>query len=71
MNLNYSKPCANLAETRQGLPPGFNQVKCDNIELSELKKNKLLICCPTVLGFSLDKKLWGEFFLSILVYLFN
>jgi hypothetical protein len=71
MNPNYTRPRANLAGTRWASPPGSDRVKCDDIELSELKEDELLICCPTVLGFSLDEKLWGEIFLSILVYSFN
>jgi hypothetical protein len=61
MNPNYTRPRANLAGTRWASPPGSNQVKCDEVELSELKEDELLICCPTVPGFSLDEKLWGEF----------
>jgi hypothetical protein len=57
MNPNYTRPRANLAGTRWALSPGFDRVKCDDIELFELKEDELLICCPTVLGFSLDEKL--------------
>jgi hypothetical protein len=39
INFNYSRPRANLAGTRWGSPPGSDQVKCDDIELSELKED--------------------------------
>ncbi|PVH68430.1 P-loop containing nucleoside triphosphate hydrolase protein [Cadophora sp. DSE1049] len=61
MNPNYTRPRANLAGTRWVSPPRSGQVKCDDIELFELKEDELLICCATVPGFSLDEKLWVEF----------
>jgi len=57
MNPNYSRPHTNLAGTRWGSPPGSDQVKCNNTELSELKEDELLICYPTIPGFNLDEKL--------------
>ena len=42
-------------------------VKSDDVEPVELKEGDLLICCPTVPGFSFGEKMWGEFILSILV----
>ena len=33
--------------------------------LEEMTEDDLLICCPTVLGFSLNDKRWGEILLSI------
>ena len=35
-------------------------VKSNGMVPSEMKKEDLLICCPTVLGFSLSDKFWGE-----------
>ena len=48
-----------------GLPPGYgpSQVKSNGVEPAELTEDDLLICCPTVLGFSFGEKLWGEFYL--------
>jgi hypothetical protein len=40
--------------------PPLRQVKSIGIEPVELKEDELLICCPTVPGFSLGDKLWGE-----------
>ncbi|KAG4427614.1 hypothetical protein IFR05_016902 [Cadophora sp. M221] len=59
MNPNYSRPRADLAETGWR-PPGSHRVK-GGVELADLKEDELLICCPTVLGFSLGEKLWVEF----------
>lgn len=39
----------------------LNKVKSNGKEPTELKHEDLLICSPTVLGFSLDNKLWLEF----------
>jgi hypothetical protein len=33
------------------------------VELADLTEDDLLICCPTVQGFSFGEKLWGEFYL--------
>ncbi len=49
----------------------FRQVEepADEIQsskgLADIKKNDLLICCPTVLGFSLNDKIWGEILLYV------
>jgi hypothetical protein len=40
--------------------PSSRQVKSIGIEPIELEEDELLICCPTVPGFSLGDKLWGE-----------
>lgn len=40
--------------------PPSRQVKSIGIEPVELKEDELLICCPTVPGFSFGDKLWGE-----------
>lgn len=46
------------SESSSGLPS--RQIKSTGIELVELKDDELLICCPTVLGFSFYDKLWGK-----------
>ena len=33
--------------------------------LADMTENDLLICCPTVLGFSLNDKIWGEILLRV------
>ena len=72
MNPNYSRPRADLAGNRvrnasshQGGPPPPlpKPVQSEDIEPAELTEEDLLICCPTVLGFGFDEKLWGEFYL--------
>ena len=69
MNPNYSRPRTDLDVTRpnksgQPPPPGYGPsnrvVKSDGIEPAELTEDDLLICCPTVLGFSFGEKQWGE-----------
>ncbi|EQL37999.1 hypothetical protein BDFG_01016 [Blastomyces dermatitidis ATCC 26199] len=37
------------------------RVKCTDKRPGELSENDLLVCTPTVLGFSLGDKFWGEF----------
>ncbi|EDN03897.1 predicted protein [Histoplasma mississippiense (nom. inval.)] len=37
------------------------QVKCNGVNPSKMKDVDFLICCPTVLGFSLNENLWMEF----------
>ena len=39
----------------------LNKVKSNGKESTELKYKDLLICSPTVLGFSLNDKLWCKF----------
>jgi hypothetical protein len=53
------------SEPPSGPPPGYgpSQVKSNGVEPAELTEDDLLICCPTVLGFSFGEKLWGEFYL--------
>jgi hypothetical protein len=72
MNPNYSRPRADLAGNRiqkassyQGSPPPppLKPVQSEDIEPAELAEDDLLICCPTVLGFSFGEKVWGEFYL--------
>jgi hypothetical protein len=40
-----------------------DSVKSNGMEPSEVKGDDLLICSPTVLGFSLGIKMWGECFI--------
>ncbi|PMD21103.1 P-loop containing nucleoside triphosphate hydrolase protein [Hyaloscypha hepaticicola] len=65
MNPNYSRPRTDLDVTRPNqLPPGWSSctvVKSNGIEPAELTEDDLLICCPTVLGFSFGEKIWAEF----------
>jgi hypothetical protein len=37
-----------------------DRVRSSGTKPSEMKQEDLLICCPTLLGFSLSKKVWGE-----------
>jgi hypothetical protein len=37
-----------------------NRVKSNRIELKEMKENDLLVCGPTVFGFSFGNQLWGK-----------
>jgi hypothetical protein len=68
MNPNYSRPRTDLDVMRpnrsgQPPPPGYpppGQLKSDGVEPAELTEDDLLICCPTVLGFSFGEKQWGE-----------
>ncbi|KAH2754841.1 hypothetical protein KXV66_002272 [Aspergillus fumigatus] len=39
----------------------INHVQSNSIDPGELKEEELAICSPTVLSFSLNKKIWGEF----------
>jgi hypothetical protein len=72
MNPNYSRPRADLAGNRirnissnQGGPSLSlsKPVQSEDIETAELTEDDLLICCPTVLGFSFGEKLWGKLYL--------
>lgn len=40
-----------------------HRVKSNGMEPSEMKEDDLLLCCPTLLGFSLGDKFWGEAFI--------
>jgi hypothetical protein len=37
-----------------------DEVKSNDTDLAEMKEIDFLICCPTIPGFSLSDKLWGE-----------
>lgn len=72
MNPNYSRPRADLAGNRirnvsghQGGPPPPlpKPVQSEDIEPAELREEDLLICYPTMLGFSFGEKLWGKLYL--------
>jgi len=39
----------------------LNKVKSNSKEPTELNNNNLLICSPTILGFSLNNKFWYKF----------
>jgi hypothetical protein len=64
MNPNYSRPRTDLDVTRPSQPPpGWSSrtvVKSNGVEPAELTEKDLLICCPTVLGFSFGEKVWGK-----------
>ena len=38
----------------------LDKVNNNDLEPTRMTEKDLIICCPTVLGFSLDKKIWGE-----------
>jgi hypothetical protein len=73
MNPNYSrctsKKTRNIVRAwRNGTLDKLsdNQVMSGSIELATMKEEDLLICCPTMLGFSFSDKLWGKTFFLIL-----
>lgn len=41
-----------------------DRVRSNGMDLSELKEEDLAICSPTVLGFSLNEKVWGKWVLE-------
>ncbi|KAF2843553.1 hypothetical protein M501DRAFT_994516 [Patellaria atrata CBS 101060] len=69
MGPNYSRPKINeeddassnlpfdLLRPSQSLP---EQVRSTGLDPADVTEECLLICCPTVAGFSLNEKLWGE-----------
>jgi hypothetical protein len=75
-NPNYARPSINDPDRAGGpAPPGVtwvvfepedtrnrssDSVRSNGMDPSEVKGDDLLICSPTVLGFSLGNKLWGE-----------
>ena len=38
----------------------LDQVKHNGLDPRRMRENDLMICCPTMRGFSLDRKIWGE-----------
>jgi hypothetical protein len=76
INPNYTRPSiTSAAETRSGNPAFINlwdsitddpsssppdPVKIKSVDRDELKEDDFLLCSPTVLGFSLDDKLWRK-----------
>ena len=71
MNPNYTRPqpvelvkkkthCDGLFEiiSDSSSKRTLDQVKDNGVELNKIRENNLLICCPTVPGFSLGDKLW-------------
>lgn len=73
---NYSRPRIEPVKTSSDTSPwselcgepssksALGQVKNNDLEPTRMTEKDLIICCPTVLGFSLDKKIWGEYHLS-------
>ena len=70
-NPNYSRPrIEERADTRSdestilysepSSETKIDQVKSTDLEPTEMQERDLLICCPTVPGFSLGLKTWGE-----------
>ena len=72
-NPNYARASIEEPDKESSSPPGwtilgsdddsetsFDVVKSNGMEPSDVKGDELLICSPTVLGFSLGNKLWGE-----------
>ena len=43
-----------------GTKPGNAPTSDENVQPGEMTDEELLICGPTVLGFSLERRLWGE-----------
>ena len=73
-NPNYARASINESEKESSLGNGWfifgdegdaekasDSVKTNGLEPSEVEGDDLLICSPTVLGFSLGIKLWGEY----------
>lgn len=47
-------------QMKQGGPE--SRIRGKDIDFSAMKEEDLAICSPTVLGFSLNEKLWGEYY---------
>jgi hypothetical protein len=78
VNPNYSRPrITEPAEPEMKLATDGDFIFCqveepaDEIQsskgLADITENDLLICCPTVLGFSLNDKIWGEILLCVVL----
>jgi hypothetical protein len=72
-NPNYARASIEESDSESSSLPGWtilgsdddseespNAVKSNGMEPSDVKGDDILICSPTVLGFSLGNKLWGE-----------
>jgi hypothetical protein len=70
-NPNYTRP--SLKESNKGSPSGWDEFDLDEItamlstpakgnrmDPSQVKGDGLLICSPTIPGFSLGNAIWGE-----------
>ena len=70
MNPNYSRPHVGEAQNNKSSYFDFysglsdttssGRIKKADIKPKEMNERELLICCPTVLGFSLGDKIWGK-----------
>lgn len=70
-NPNYVRPRINGLTEKKSLDDGWftlvpeNEVKSNGREPTKIKEDYLLLCSPTVRGWSFGNKLWREFFLSL------
>jgi hypothetical protein len=69
MNPNYSRPCIIEAAKQNSLDSILfggddsstnktNKITSSGKEPTELEEHELIICCPTIPGFSFGDKLW-------------
>jgi hypothetical protein len=80
MDPNYSRPSVNIPSKRSrgcfsfdfdqweelnDEPSEPDQAKTNKVDLEKVDDNDLLLCSPTVLGFSLNDKLWRKYPLSL------
>ncbi len=69
-NPNYVRPRISGLTEKKSLDDGWftlvpdNEVKNNGEEPSEMKEDELLLCSPTVRGWSFGNKLWRGFSLS-------
>jgi len=69
-NPNYVRPRISGLTEKKSLDDGWftlvpeSEVKSNGKEPSEMKEDDLLLCSPTVRGWSFGNKLWREIFLS-------
>jgi hypothetical protein len=79
MNPSYTRPSINVLSKRWGSGPASinlwemmedlsdsepNQLKIDAKDLGKVDEDDLLLCSPTVLGFSFGDKLWCKYLCS-------
>jgi hypothetical protein len=75
-NPNYTRP--SIKESNKGSPSGWDMFDLDEIaemlstpakgnrmDPSEVKGDDLLICSPTIPGFSLGNAIWGEHLITL------